>query len=194
MKITDIKNPWRAKYQHAWFRGASFFVETDTRAGGRRVALHQYPKRNVPYAEDMGRTANAFQIQGYLIGPNYLDDKDILIAALEKDGPGALHLPLPYQMGDVTVMVQGYSITESREKGGYCAIDMTFVEYGDPSYRANVSTTGQVEQSAQKVETSVMGTPTPTTTQEIKSYSDVFKAANVPNIFPGLNTGGGFTQ
>ena len=44
-----------------------------------------------PYAEDMGRTANRFIVQGYLIGPNYLDLRDALITALEQDGPGILH-------------------------------------------------------------------------------------------------------
>src|SRR4051812_45354637 len=128
MRIRDIHNPWRDKWQTATFRGATFFVETDVRGGGRRVALHQYPKRNTPYAEDMGHTANRFIVHGYLIGPDYLDLKNSLIDALEKDGPGMLRLPLPYQMADVNVMVQAYSITEARERGGACAVEMDFVE------------------------------------------------------------------
>src|SRR4051812_26581932 len=103
MEIGDIKNPWRDKWLQAQFRGARFFVENGVMAGGRRTALHEYPKRNVPYAEDMGKAANKFVVQGYLIGPNYLNDKDALIDALEKDGPGMLRLPLPYKMRDVEV-------------------------------------------------------------------------------------------
>jgi len=188
MRIMDprLMSPWRRRYQQAWFRGATFHVETDTRASGRRVALHKYPKRNVPYAEDMGRAAIVFSVQGYLIGPNYLDDKDILIGCLEQDGPGVLRLPMPYQGSDITVMVQSYSVSESREKGGYCQIDMSFVEYGDPNYRANVSTSSQIEAAATNVETSVMGTPSATSQAAAQPYSNVYTNANVPNSVPNL--------
>jgi prophage DNA circulation protein len=155
--IRDLHTPWRDKYRQAQFRSVPFFVETGGRGGGRRVALHQYPKRNVPYAEDMGRTANRYLVQGYLIGPDYLDAKDALIDALEADGPGMLRLPLPYKMSDVNVMVQSYSIAETREKGGFCTIDMDFVEYGDPVWRANISTTGEIQKSADGVEQAVIG-------------------------------------
>lgn len=153
MRIMELQNPWRARYQLAYFRSAYFHVETDARQGGRRVAVHQYPKRNTPYAEDMGRSANRFLVQGYLIGPTYWDAKNILITELEKDGPGRLRLPLPYQMADVTVMVMSYTVTEARERGGYCTIEMDFVEYGDPNYRQTVSTATQIDQSAGAVET-----------------------------------------
>lgn len=152
MRIMELQNPWRARYQLAYFRSAYFHVETDARQGGRRVAVHQYPKRNTPYAEDMGRSANRFLVQGYLIGPTYWDAKNILIGELEKDGPGRLRLPLPYQMADVTVMVMSYTVTEARERGGYCTIEMDFVEYGDPNYRQQVSTTAQIDKSASNIE------------------------------------------
>jgi hypothetical protein len=155
--IRKVKNPWRDKWQTALFRDAMFFVETDARTGGRRVALHQYPKRNTPYAEDMGRSANKFVVQGYLIGPVYLDLKDNLVTALEKDGPGWLRLPLPFQMSDQYVMVMSYSVTQAREKGGFCAIDMEFVEYGDPAYRQVVSTTDEINKSATNLEDNTIG-------------------------------------
>jgi prophage DNA circulation protein len=186
--IRDIHNPWRDKFQRAKFRNAIFYVEADVRAGGRRVALHQYPKRNIPYAEDMGHTANTFTVQGFLItlDGTYLDLKNQLIDALEQDGPGMLRLPLPYQMSDVQVMVQAYSITESRDKGGMCAVEMSFVEYGDPAYRTTISTPAQIQQSAANVESNVMGPPAPDTVQQAQPYTDVFKSANVPNSVPNL--------
>jgi prophage DNA circulation protein len=182
MQIREIHNPWRDRWQTAIFRGAMFFVEIGGRAGGRRVALHQYPKRDIPYAEDMGRTANKFTVQGYLIGPNYLTLRDNLITALEKPGPGLLRLPLPYQSSDVNVMVTSYSISESREKGGVCQVDMEFVEYGDPSYRPTQSTTGQIENSATGVENSVASqaqigpqVPVAHVAAEVSQYVSTFK-------------------
>jgi prophage DNA circulation protein len=161
MEIMEIKNRWRQKWLPAEFRGALFFVENDVRSGGRRVALHQYPKRNIPYAEDMGRSANRFIVQGYLIAlpgheKSYLELKNDLITELEKDGPGLLRLPMIYLLSDVTVMVQSYSITESRERGGMCAIEMDFIEYGDPVYRPTISTPQDIAQSADNLEQTVI--------------------------------------
>jgi hypothetical protein len=176
-QIRDVHNPWRDKFQQAMFRGAIFYVDTDSRVGGRRVALHQYPKRNIPYAEDMGRSAVTVSVQGYLIGPIYLQLKDNLISALEQDGPGMLRLPMPYQMADIQVMVQQYSISESREKGGFCTVEMSFVEYGDPVYRPVQYGPGQVANSAQNLNSSVIGPPAPDTASQVQPYASA--AANV---------------
>jgi hypothetical protein len=184
--IKDIKNPWRAKWQQAQFRGVKFFVENGVMGGGRRVAMHEYPKRNVPYAEDMGKAANKYVVQGYLIGPNYLDDKDTLIEALEKDGPGMLRLPLPYKMRDVEVMVQSYSVTEARERGGMCMIDMSFVEYGNPVYRATVSTPGEIQKSATNVENNVIGPQRGDPSQQAAPYARVYEDAGTSNSVPNL--------
>jgi prophage DNA circulation protein len=156
-------------------------METGTRGGGRRVALHEYPKRSIDYAEDMGRRANRFSIHGYLIGPDYLTDKDKLIDALEADGPGTLRLPLQYMAVDVEVMVQNYSATESRERGGVCTIEMEFVEYGTPFYRPTISTTAVIAQAATKVENAVVGPnePTSTTAQQAAPYGQVLQGAAI---------------
>jgi prophage DNA circulation protein len=213
MKITQLPTNWRNKYKQAQFRWAIFFVENDARAGGRRVAVHQYPKRNVPYAEDMGRSAVRFTVQGYLIGKmtgqrrnppgrfgpddenvafggppqlgaaneevSYLDLKDNLIECLEQDGPGVLQLPLPYKMQTIKVMVQAYTITESRERGGICTVDMDFIEYGDPTYRSTVSTPAEIEKSAGGMEKAVEGEITKATADIVgvydKAYSEALK-------------------
>jgi prophage DNA circulation protein len=182
MNIKNIENPWRNRWQNARFRAAGFFVEQDARSGGRRVAMHEYPKRNTPYAEDMGRKALRFMVQGYLIGPNYWDHKNRLIDALDKDGPGFLRLPLPYQMADVNVMVNTYTVTEHRERGGYCTIEMDFSEYGDPQFRQDISTSDQIEGSALKLEDQLIKSPNPILAGP---YAEVHKRA-VKELPPGF--------
>jgi prophage DNA circulation protein len=187
MQITQLKSQWRGKFQEASFRGAMFHVETDARMGGRRVALHQYPKRNTPYAEDMGRAANRFVVQGYIIGrsnENYLTGKDDLIEQLEKDGPGWLRLPLPYQMTDQYVMVMSYTVTEARERGGMCMVQMEFVEYGDPVYRQTVSTAEEINKSATKVEDNQIGSTDAWGDGQGKAaapYADIYQGAGIKN-------------
>src|SRR5262245_51034376 len=92
---------WRKMLRQASFKAAAFHVETQGRVSGRRTVLHEYPKLDVPYAEDMGRHAVRYQITGYVIQTvprnmrgsmdwNYDICRDRLIAALEDEGPGVL--------------------------------------------------------------------------------------------------------
>jgi prophage DNA circulation protein len=134
--IRDIHNVWRDNLVPASFKGALFHVETSQRASGRRVVTHEYPKRNLPYTEDMGRAAIKYQFTGYLI----LRDKGFpgtilsqiaaLIAACESDEGGLLIHPT---LGDLMVLCTSYSYSDKRTAGGYVEFDMQFVEAGVPA-------------------------------------------------------------
>lgn len=182
----EPRKTWRTKWLQALFRDAIFFVESTSANGGRRVAVHEYPKRNIPYAEDMGRSARTYEVQGYLIGPFYDELKDKLRDALEEDGPGRLRLPMIYKRNDVQVVVQGYSFQEERLRGGYCGVQMQFVEYGDPLYRNNISTPGEVMQGAANVEDVMqrLQEATKSMQDEMAKYAQVHKDAEVPNVEP----------
>ena len=78
----------------------------------------------------MGRRAVRHTVEGYCIGPNYLNQRDALIKALEQDGAGKLVHPLLPQM---QVMCDQYSVLESRERGGFCMFSMVFIEAGSSS-------------------------------------------------------------
>jgi prophage DNA circulation protein len=129
------QNAWRARYRQASFRGANFFTEVAGRTSGRRVAIHEYPKKDTPFAEDMGQRAVHFTVTGFVIansqnGFNYIPDMQQLINACEQGGPGSLLLPTIPAM---QVMCVTYSVQEMRERGGYAAFEMQFVEAGDAS-------------------------------------------------------------
>jgi prophage DNA circulation protein len=131
---------WRASLRTAKFRNAAFHVEQIGRQSGRRIALHEYPKRDDPYAEDMGRRTIAFDVTGYIIqgdmllGRDYRQARNALVLALEKEGPGTLIHPT---MDELQVACDRYSITETRDRGGFCTFEMHFVEAGR---QANKST------------------------------------------------------
>lgn len=139
-KILELQSgiAWRSKWQPARFRGARFHVEVAVRESGRRIVPHEFPKRDVPYAEDMGRRAREFTVRGYIIvyprdgsgdlqHKNYIPARDALIKALEEEGPAELQLPL---LGVLNVACTRYRVTEESRSGGYCAFDMSFTEYG----------------------------------------------------------------
>jgi prophage DNA circulation protein len=141
------QNPWRARYRQASFRSANFFTEVAGRASGRRVAIHEYPKKNTPFAEDMGQRAVHFTVTGFVIANannnfNYIPDMQALINACEQGGPGSLILPT---IPGMQVECTNYSVQEMRERGGYAAFEMQFVEAGDAS---NVMVPDQTPQTA----------------------------------------------
>jgi len=172
-QISDIHNPWRDLIvsQPASFRGLVFHIETGSKISGRRTVLHEYPKRNEPYAEDMGRAARRFQFSGYLIyrprklnetNPilyDYVQQRKKLYDALEQDDAGILIHPVFASGSGIMVMCDRFSMTESREKGGYTQFEMSFVVAGTPvgSLGASVNSSGQVTKNAQAAETTALG-------------------------------------
>jgi prophage DNA circulation protein len=181
--IFDLPAVWRARMMPASFNGARFHCESNARESGRRIVEHQFPKKDYPYAEDMGRAAREFTIRAYCIvfpfdtgdGLRTLDYtvvRDALIAQLEAEGPGTLQLPTqPAQQ----VVCPRYRVNEEERFGGYCTIDMTFQEYGlDPSLTApSVATASAVTDASQTVRDQVQQSlappnpPPPTTTISI---------------------------
>jgi prophage DNA circulation protein len=68
-----------------------FAVRRSDAQVGRRTVQHEYPQRDTPFAEDMGRAARRFSLDAYVLGPDYDQARDRLIDALEARGPGLLH-------------------------------------------------------------------------------------------------------
>jgi prophage DNA circulation protein len=134
--------PWRLELRMAKFRDAPFHVEQSTRMSGRRIAPHEYPKRDDPYSEDMGRRMVMFDMIGYLIegdrllGLDYRQARNRLMIALEKEGPGPLIHPT---LDQIDVVCERYGVTETRDRGGYCVFEMRFLEAGRQANK-NVST------------------------------------------------------
>jgi prophage DNA circulation protein len=174
---------WRQELMPASFRGAYFHCESNARESGRRIVEHEFPKKDYPYAEDMGRHFREFTIRGYCIvfpvvtdqqrqllvnsfghsqqrgvpvvlpppqwqDPNqlfvndYRIPRDLLLTALETEGPGDLQLPTQQLQ---SVVCTRYRLTEEEKFGGYCVFDMTFQEYGvDPLLMVTPPNTAQV--------------------------------------------------
>ena len=77
--------------REASFRGARFEVDEVEASGGRRVVLHEYPLRDTPYSEDLGRRAREFSVRGYIIQGrtyDYASARADVLKALEAYGPG----------------------------------------------------------------------------------------------------------
>ena len=132
---------WQEQLQKASFRGVEFQVEGDDAAFGRRVQLHEYPQRDKPYVEDMGRKAREVSLTAFLVGPDYMAARDKLLAAVEQAGPGELVHPW---YGRITVSIKddGCRVTHSRDDGGVCRIRLTFIESGEKAFPAAGTASG----------------------------------------------------
>lgn len=107
----------------ATFRGVPFFVEASERSGGRRGVTHEYPLRDEPFREDLGRDTRGFSIEGYVCGDDYLAQRDRLLDALEAYGPGTLVHPY---YGTLTVAVKSFRVRDSRDDGGLAKFSVEF--------------------------------------------------------------------
>jgi hypothetical protein len=148
--ITDIsRTAWRDELLPAHFDQYVFHVESGSREGGRRIVVHEYPKKDLDWAEDMGRSATTFTVRGYILtyprevsSPqdarswlytrDYRNPRNALQERLDTGGAGTLQLPT-YR--PVRCVCQRYRMTEEEKYGGYVVFDMQFVELGAPPFR-----------------------------------------------------------
>jgi prophage DNA circulation protein len=138
---------WRDRLQQGSFRGVSFQVRESHATFGRRNAVHEYPGRDQPWVEDLGRSADRWVIEAFVVGPDYDTARNALIAAIRAKGSGTLVHPY---LGTLTASVEtGAEVTDSTEEGGMARFFIPFVEAGaDMTPNATPDTQGAAVQAA----------------------------------------------
>jgi prophage DNA circulation protein len=129
------------------FRGVPFYtLDAEVRVG-RRNQVNEYPQRDEPYVDDLGRRGRRYPLNVYLIGDNYLVWRDELIRAFETKGAGEL---VHAKYGIKRVSLDGEaSFRETPEEGGLVRITVTFVEDTSRIYpTVTADTVSQVEATA----------------------------------------------
>lgn len=114
---------WKSKLRPASFRGVRFFIDSTDSEVGRKIQLHEYPKRDVPYAEDMGRVTRTYRFTAFVIGKDCFDQRDKLLEALEEEGSGELVHPY---LGTLTVKCGACKVKHERTEGGIVRFDLIF--------------------------------------------------------------------
>lgn len=142
---------WRDQLLPASLDGVSFFVDSHEHGFGRRRALHEYPDRDRPYPEDLGRRTREYTIEAYVLasaivggarGDDYFSARDALLRTCEN--PGSKSLVHPY-LGALDVAITDCRLRESSAEGGLARFTITCVESGDNLFPSATSdTTGAV--------------------------------------------------
>lgn len=131
---------WRDDYRQGSFRGVPFVTQSNQRSGGRRGELHEFPRRDKPWHEDLGRRARRFSLTVFVWGDDHRVQRDRLIDALEAEGPGTLIHPWD---GDLSVAVADYTVTDDTDSGGLSTFEISFEESGAaPQAPVGVDTAG----------------------------------------------------
>lgn len=123
----------------ASFRGVEFEVTDSELTVGRRNQVFEYPQRDIPYVEDLGRSARAIRLSAFVVGDDYVERMGKLIAALEEEGSGTLIHPW---LGQMTVTPKSASTVTYSTALRTASVKLEFVESGE--YRFPTSGTDTV--------------------------------------------------
>jgi len=132
---------WKDSLRQGSFRGFEFITKTSKLSGGRRSVQHEYPNREKPFTEDLGRVGKSYEIEGYVLGDDYFEAKTRLLEVFEKKGPGELIHPY---YGSIIVQVGSLNISESTLEGAIAFFSVTFYEAGDNQFPSGYDDKGAI--------------------------------------------------
>lgn len=151
-----VKNTFFDNLRPASWRGVPFQVNGDDAEFGRHVVVHEFPQRDKPYVEDLGRKVRKFKLDAWVCahknnGFNPWPERDALIEAVEAGDVGTLVHPIWGSMQGYIVNVQVKQTVHGN--AGFVSLVLEFVEAGELEFRAyaSVDTEGQVVESEQAV-------------------------------------------
>lgn len=137
---------WLDQLQPASFRGVPFQVDDINHQAGDTVVVREYPFQDLPTVFRMGEGAEEIRFAAYVIGEDYIEQRDALRDVLT--GEGVLVHPTA---GSLRVYVAGrYGIKENPTyEGGVARFDLTFIRAEPRRYPVNAeSTEGEAEEAA----------------------------------------------
>jgi prophage DNA circulation protein len=147
-----MANPLFDNLLPATFRGVPFQVSPDGAdlESGRRKQVHEYPQRDKPYAQDMGRATRRIDIQAFVIGQDYVKKANNLVGAMEEPGSGTLVHPW---LGSMAVDAFVCRLKFDSELG-VAKFSLSFVESGELAFPSAADSTAALSRAAaQSVET-----------------------------------------
>lgn len=146
MKPHPNLGKWAEGLREASFREVPFLVDSSESGHGRRGVKYEYPGRDTPYTEDLGRRAREYTIEAFVLGDGYMAARDALLAAIEKPGPGTLVHPT---LGSLQVVVLDPArLRETTAEGGMARFSITFTEAGENEQPASAADSAQAVETA----------------------------------------------
>lgn len=115
----------------ASYKGVPFGTFGGSASFGRRNAVHEYPYRDTPWIEDLGRASREFTVSGFVVGDDAIARRDRLIAKLEEIGDGDLVHPTH---GKRKVAVIDFNVQERWDRGRVFEFTLRVIEQGSRQF------------------------------------------------------------
>ncbi len=162
----------RNKLFPAKYGAAGFGVEDRNMSGGRLGAHHVYPGKNQGFVEDLGLRDRKISLNAFVVGKDYMSERDALLQELEKPGPRKLVHP---DYGTVQVSLDpdlGFTISESAQEGLVARFQLNFIRVAEDNYPTkSIDNKAAVLSSAKTVRASSK-----------EFFLDKFKVKNLPEF------------
>lgn len=114
---------WRDQMLPASFRGISFLIPQASVPVGMKVQLHEFPQRDEPYAEQLGKQAQVHRLVCWIVGDDCFERRDKFMEAVQTPGAGELVHPW---LGRMQVKAGEAELTHDFKQGGMAAFAVTF--------------------------------------------------------------------
>jgi len=119
---------WKDNLRPCSLGGVRCHVEDRQHQGGKRLVVHEYPKRDKPYIEEMGRATRRWAPNLYVIGDDYMAARDALLRVCER---GGVTTYVDFWKGSRRVQVEHFELRESNHQGRYASISVGMIEDGE---------------------------------------------------------------
>jgi prophage DNA circulation protein len=115
------------------FLGFPFKLAGERGEGGIRGPVHEYPDRDLPFFEKLGRSARRFDLSVYFVGPSADLQAALFDKLLWKGTAGPLILP---GLRRETMLAQKWNYQKEAGRAQWVRFDLHFVEVGRNTYPA----------------------------------------------------------
>lgn len=118
-----MEQTWRDQMLPASFRGIDFLIPQASVPVGMKVQLHEFPQRDEPFAEQLGKQAQVHRLVCWIIGDDCFERRDKFMEAVQTPGAGELVHPW---LGRMQVKAGEAELTHDFKQGGMAAFAVTF--------------------------------------------------------------------
>jgi len=105
------------------YKGIPFFVRSEEKQSGRKVAIHEYPGSDIRFVEDLGKIPDIFTVNGFVHGENWKSEARRLSHTLDEATEGVLE----FVFGIIKVKAQTYREVVSQTEVGVVDFYITFL-------------------------------------------------------------------
>lgn len=138
---------WREELLPASFRGISFLIPQASVPVGMKGQLHEFPQRDEPYFEQLGKQSQVHRLVIWIIGDDCFERRDKFLEAIQTPGAGELVHPW---LGRMQAKAGEAEMTHDYQQGGMVSLLVTF--YPDTPLKfpvARVNSQQQVVKSSE---------------------------------------------